>query len=374
MEELDTQVQAQWAATGATFITLDYQDGGVYSGVGEVSFYGPGRPGTPSWCNWVEERYSFMTHVDGAQVRWGSKFAGEDAALPDGSEDYYDIYEVLYTSADQQWLNLWKMDHAFDLKAVKMTIDTKHEGRFVHSIEETTIEPDPGDETLPDALVLSGAGAEVEGQPFLKLGTGLFRIYAKIGDAPLSFVGDNGNNYYWSVEEGFVAGEGEGLLPATPADADATRITVDLKNQSVTTEVVNKVRIIYSATYEDVFNNVTYQGAGVWRGFGGISWRSMDWGMDERYYFIPTIDGGQSLCWGRLDGVDPEGRPDGEQVAIYFDYAETSFAFDEEHQWEHCWKFASNTDCANNGGKNSTITFYSNNNGVMTHRVTVANE
>ena len=62
VEALETSVFAQWAATNATFITLEYQGDGVYSGVGEISFYGPGRPGTPSWCSWIEERFLRYQH------------------------------------------------------------------------------------------------------------------------------------------------------------------------------------------------------------------------------------------------------------------------------------------------------------------------
>jgi hypothetical protein len=83
--------------------------------------------------------------------------------------------------------------------------------------------------------------------------------------------------------------------------------------------------------------------------------------MDERYYFIPTIDGEQSKCWGRLDSVDAENRPDGNQSADYFNCAEFGW-----EQWYHLWKFASNTD-----GSNCQITFETNKNGVMTHSVIV---
>ena len=356
VEELDTKVYAQWAATNATFVTLEYEGAGVFSGSGEVSFYGPGRPGTPSWCSWTEERYSFVTTIEGTLLRWGSKVDDPNGAtLPDGSDDYYDIHEVAKTD----WGNLWKMDHSFDLKAVKMTVNTNLDGKFTHSIEETEIVPDPGDETLPETLTLSGSGAESEGQAFLKLGTGQFRIYAKLNGAPVSFKCGS-DNYFWSGLE-FVKGEGSYAFTATPDDADATRLTVDLKNGTVTTEVINKVRVIYAADFNDIVT-LSYQGQGVWSGSGGAWYRDMGGWYDERYYFIPTTDGEQRLCWGRKDGVDPENRPDGGQSADYFDCAEFGWS-----QWEHCWKLPT----AANNGATTTITLYTNKDGVMTHTVTV---
>ena len=354
VEELDTKVYAQWAATNATFVTLEYEGNGVYIGSGEVSFYGPGRPGTPSWCSWVEERYSFVTYVDGGLIRWGSRVDDPNGAtLPDGSDDYYDIHEVAKTD----WGNLWKMDHAFDLKAVKITINTNLNGKFTHSIEETEITPDPG--TLPETLTLNGSGAEVDGQAFQKISNGQFRIYAKITAAPVSFKSGS-DNYYWNGET-IVKGEGTCTLSATPEGADVTRLTVDIKNGLILAEVVNKVRALYAADFNDIVTLV-YQGNGVWSGTGGVWYRDMGGWFDERYYFIPTVDGDQRLCWGRKDGVDPENRPDGGQSADYFDCAEFGWS-----QWEHCWKLPT----AANNGASTTITLYSNKDGVMTHTVVV---
>ena len=355
VEELDTKVYAQWAATNATFVTLEYEGNGVYTGSGEVSFYGPGRPGTPSWCSWTEERYSFITYVDGNLLRWGSKVDDPNGAtLPDGSADFYDIHEVAKTD----WGNLWKMDHAFDLKAVKITISTNLGGKFTHSIEETEITPDPG--TLPETLTLNGSGAETDGQAFQKIGTGQFRIYAKLTEAPVSFKCGS-DNYYWSETDGLVKGEGTCTLAGTPDGADATRLTVDIKNGNITTEIVNKVRVLYAADFNDIVT-LTYQGNGVWSGTGGAWYRDMGGWYDERYYFIPTVGGEQRLCWGRKDGVDPENRPDGGQSADYFDCAEFGWS-----QWEHCWKLPT----AANNGASTTITLYTNKDGVMTHTVVV---
>lgn len=343
VDELSTTAQAQWAATNTAFVVLKYNGEGVYSGKGTATFLGPGRPGTPSWCSWSESRYSFITEVNGAAVRWGSRWPNPDGAdsadYPKTAEDYY-ISQVAKTD----WGNLWKMDAAFDQKTVLMSIYLDDKGRLTHSIEETTPDPEPEPEA---AFKLSGAGAEVQGQEFLKIDEGVYRIYAKLAGGSVS-VSNGSDSYPFEVD-------------ATPADADATRLTVDLNKNNLTAEVVNKVRIIYSADFNDIVT-LSYQGEGVWSGSGGVWFRSMGWGPDERYYFIPTIDGEQRLCWGRKDTVDGENRPDGAQSSDYFDCAEFGWS-----QWEHCWKLPTATD----GGTVTRFTLYTNLKGVMTHTVTI---
>lgn len=343
METIENPVLAQWAATGATIAELEYQGGGVFSGTGDVMFYGPGRPGTPSWCTFEECRYAFTTRIDGTQVRWGSKFSGEsDAQAPDGSKDFYDIHEVPVSS----WRNLWKMASEFDLKTVTITLYTNKDDTFTHTIEEAA---DPGGDTLPETLALYGPGAEVQGQPFLKISKGIFRIYTRLNGQAVSF-----------MSEGKSYGERTPEATPNPGDTAATRLTVNLKTGTVTTETVNKVRVIWGETFHDIAP-LTYQGQGVWEGSGQVHFAPRAGYEEDRYYFIPTLDGAQTLCWGRLDSVDPEGRPDGGQTADYFDCGEYAWS-----QWLHLWKFATAAD-----GHTCKITLLTNSNGVMTHRVTV---
>ena len=343
IDELSTTVQAQWAANNTAFVILQYKENGLYSGKGVATFLGPGRPGTPSWCSWSESRYSFMTEVNGAAVRWGSRWPNPDGAdsadYPTTPEDYY-LHQVTKTD----WGNLWKMSSAFDQKTILMSIYLDAAGNLTHAIEETEPDPEPEPET---AFKISGVGAEVQDQEFLKVDENVYRIYAKLAGGAIT-VSNGVDSYPFTVT-------------ATPDGADATRLTVNISTNEVTEVVVNKVRVIYSATFEDIVT-LTYQGAGVWSGTGGVWWRSMSWGMDERYYFIPTTDGQQTLCWGRKSTVYGEGRPDGNQSADYFDCEEAGWS-----QWEHCWKLSS----AANNGANTTITLYTCKEGVMTHTVTV---
>lgn len=343
VSELSTTVQAQWAANNMAFIILDYKGEGVYSGKGLCTLLGPGRPGTPSWCSWTEQRYSFITEVDGKTVRWGSRWPNPDGAdspdYPATPEDYY-VYEVAKTD----WSNLWKMYERFDNQTVLLSIFLDETGHLTHSVEVT--EPDP--EPEPEATFrLTGAGAEVQDQEFIKIDDNTYRIYAKLAGGAIT-VTNGVDSYPFEVN-------------ATPAGADATRLTVNISTNEVTEVVVNKVRVLFAADFSDIAT-LTYQGAGVWSGTGGAWFRDMGGWYDERYYFIPTTDGEQRLCWGRKDTTDPENRPDGNQAADYFDCAEFGWS-----QWEHCWKLPT---AANNGAM-TTFTLYTNLNGVMTHTVSV---
>ena len=342
IDEIGTTVTAQWAANNMAFVTLKYKGEGVFSGKGVCTLLGPGRPGTPSWCSWTEQRYSYIAEVNGVTVRWGSRWPDPDgpnsANYPSEAADYQ-IYEVAKT----EWGNLWKMYETFDQKTILITIALDESGRLSHKVEET--EPDP--EPVKKPLSLSGVGAEVQDQQFLQVDENVYRIYAKLAGGEIT-VSDGIDSHVYNVD-------------ATPSDADATRLTVNLETNAVTTEVVNKVRVLYAADFNDIVT-LTYQGAGVWSGTGGAWYRAMGWGPDERYYFIPTINGEQRLCWGRKATTDPENRPDGNQAADYFDCNEFSWS-----QWEHCWKLPT----AANNGASTTITLYTNKDGVMTHSVIV---
>lgn len=342
MDELSATVQAQWAANNTAFIILKYKGDGVYSGKGMCTLLGPGRPGTPAWCSWTEQRYSFMTEVNGKTVRWGSRWPNPDGAdsptYPESAEDYY-IYEVAKTD----WGNLWKMYESFDQKPVELSIFLDGEGHLTHSVALTELDPEP-DPGAP--YVISGAGAEVQDQEFVQIDENIYRIYAKLAGGAIT-VSNGTDSHDYTVN-------------ATPAGADATRLTVNISTNEVTEVVVNKVRVLFAADFSDIAT-LTYQGAGVWKGTGGAWYRDMGGWWDERYYFIPTTDGQQTLCWGRKDTTDPENRPDGNQAADYFDCAEFGWS-----QWEHCWKLPTEA----NNGKMTTFTLYTNLNGVMTHTVT----
>ena len=148
-----------------------------------------------------------------------------------------------------------------------------------------------------------------------------------------------------------------------------TKLTVNFKDLTVKAESIDKVRMIWGCCFGDIVP-MSYEGAGVWSGSGKAefvqpgdprcSWLS--W-VEERYYFVVTIDGEERLCWGRLDDVDGEYRPDDERFTAgehFYDMGEFGWS-----QWDHLWKMATGMD-----GNDIEVKLYTNQDGVMTHTVT----
>ena len=219
---------------------------------------------------------------------------------------------------------------------------------------------DPVPPTMaPAELALYGSGAEVEGQPFRQVSNGVFEVYAKLKDGSLAFKSSD-KNYFVDAEKGLLQGAGEGV--ATASGDNVTRIVVNYLDNTVKFEQISKVRCIFAANYVDLMN-ISYIGQGKWEGEGVINFLqpgSIDWlsWVEERYYFIVTIDG-VDKCWGRKDNVTghdlkPSDEPD------FYDIQESTWS-----QWDHCWKFAGEMD-----GANVHILIDSNKDGVMTHVVT----
>ena len=358
MDEIGTQVRAIWGATYSEICVLEYQGDGVFIGDGDVDFYGPGtnQEDNPSWCTWVEERYYFIATVNGEEKCWGSS-TGSNAVTPDGTDEYWYIYE----NAWSQWDNLWKMDHAYDDCHVTMTIYTNRDNHFTHSYTGGAITYDQPTEAPAD-LYLYGAAAETEGAAFRKVSDGVFQIYNKFTEGKISFRDGAGKKYFADADGKLFVGNNKGSVAASEG---VTRLTVDFTTNTIRTETVGaEVRLIWGCNY-DTIATLAYQGDGKFVGEGDILFVQSDrpstnppswlgW-TEERYYFIPVINGTE-MCWGRLDGVSEE-RPDGEVSADFYHLGE--FAWD---QWSHLWKMASDLD-----ESHVTVTINTNDNGAMTH-------
>ena len=364
--EIGSEVRLIWGATYADIAVLSYQGQGKWAGEGHVVFIDPSRPETnpPSWLGWTEERYYFIAKVDGEDRCWG-RLDGESAERPDGevTETFYDIGEFAWS----QWDHLWKMASALDNSDVSVTINTNDNGHFRHSFTKLTTDPFPPT-VAPASLTLAGSGAETEGQAFRKVSDGVFEIQARLKEGKISFQGD-GKNYFLDAEKGLLQGEGQGDATAT-AEGEVTRLTVNFQDLSVKTETISKVRMIWGCNYIDIVP-IAYEGNGVWGGsgtawfiqpgdprYGSATW--LTW-VEERYYFIATIDGADR-CWGRLDGVDGEYRPDDERFTAgehFYDYGEFNWS-----QWDHLWKMSGAFD-----GANIAVKLYTNKDGLMTHTI-----
>ena len=365
-DEIGTDVRMIWGCNYDTVIALSYQGGGKFAGEGRVVFVDASRPESnpPSWLGWTEERYYFIATVNGTEVCWG-RLDGEDAEnRPDGevSETFYDIGEFEWS----QWDHLWKMGSIFDNSNVSAVIDTNDEGHFRHSFTKQSEDPFPPT-VAPSELTLSGSGAEVEGQAFRKVADGEFVIFARLQEGTLSFQGD-GKNYFFDAEKGLLQGDGAGSAAAT-AEGAVTRLSVNFKDLTVKAESIDKVRMIWGCCFGDIVP-MTYEGAGVWGGSGKAEFVQpgdprctwLSW-VEERYYFVVTIDGEERLCWGRLDGVDGEYRPDDERFTAgenFYDCGEFGWS-----QWDHLWKMAGEMD-----GSDIEVKLFTNKDGVMTHTIT----
>lgn len=348
-DQIGAEVKLVFAWTQNVYMTLAYQGNGKFVGEGEIKFHDAG---------WSEERYNFRATVNGTEVAWGRiPELCDGEARPDGDNVPAAWFYIGEYPVDQ-WSNLWKFASELENSTATCTINTNDNGAFTHSFVKASVDPVPPT-MAPAELALFGTGAEVEGQPFRQVGNGVFEVYAKLKDGSLTFRSSD-RNYFLDAEKGLLQGEGEGV--ASGSGDNVTRITVNYQNNTVKFEQISKVRCVFAANYADLMD-ISYIGTGKWEGEGVINFLqpgTFDWlsWVEERYYFIVTIDGTEK-CWGRKDSVTGNDlKPSGE--IDFYDIQESSWS-----QWDHCWKFAGEMD-----GADVHILIDSNKDGVMTHVVT----
>lgn len=348
-DQIGAEVKLVFAWTQNVYMNLAYQGNGKFVGEGEIKFHDAG---------WSEERYNFRATVNGTEVAWGRIPELCDGEVrPDGDNVPAAWFYIGEYPVDQ-WSNLWKFASELENSTATCTINTNDNGAFTHSFVKASVDPVPPT-MAPAELALFGTGAEVEGQPFRQVGNGVFEVYAKLKDGSLTFRSSD-RKYFLDAEKGLLQGEGEGV--ATASGDNVTRITVNYQNNTVKFEQISKVRCVFAANYADLMD-ISYIGTGKWEGEGVINFLqpgTFDWlsWVEERYYFIVTIDGTEK-CWGRKDSVTGNDlKPSGE--IDFYDIQESSWS-----QWDHCWKFAGEMD-----GADVHILIDSNKDGVMTHVVT----
>lgn len=363
IDEVAKNVRAVWGATYFEFATLEYQGNGVFSGEGDVDFYGPGTnmEDNPDWCSWVEERYYFIATVNGNEICWGSTF-GSGAWTPDGTEAFWFIVENPW----EQWNNLWKMDHAFDDCHVTMVIETNKNNTWTHSYTGGAITYDQPT-AAPAQLIMGGAGSEGDGQEMVKVGDKKFTLINKLKDGEITLIDAEGKKYFADAEGKLFVGNRKTKVAASEG---VTKVIVDFESKTISyEEIAAEVFLKFAANYADVVT-LTYQGMGKYAGEDDVLFLgpgrdgTPDWcsWAEERYYFIVKVNG-TDMCWGRLDDVSGENRPDDPSAlpGNYWNFGE--FSWD---QWSHCWKMASEWD-------ESTVTVILNAN-EMTHSVTVKSQ
>ena len=218
-----------------------------------------------------------------------------------------------------------------------------------------------GIDNIPEHLYVAGTAAKEAGQEFRAEDEGVFVIYTEIGEGSLKFTSEkNGGNAFYA-DENAKLNEGDGEFDVTAApESGLARLTVNFNTLSFTVEEVSKsVRAIWAATYTDIAV-LEYAGNGNFTGDGDVVFLgpgregTPDWcsWVEERYYFIATVDGTE-VCWGSNYGSAV--TPDGTEEFYYVN----EFSWD---QWNHLWKMDHAYDECH-----VTFTIETNNNNHMTH-------
>lgn len=130
MIDLISGIRMIWGASFSTIANLSYSGNGVFEAPDtKIVFLGPGRPDTPDWCGWAEERYYFIATINEEDVCWG-RMDGISAERPSDNESskFYELGEFAWS----QWDHLWKMNGNLDLKTCTVTIQTDLDGLMVH--------------------------------------------------------------------------------------------------------------------------------------------------------------------------------------------------------------------------------------------------
>jgi len=347
IEEVAKEVRCIWGANYADIAVLEYAGNGDFVGDGDVIFLGPGRDGTPDWCSWVEERYYFIATVNGEERCWGSTFGG-GSWTPDGTEEFWYVEENPW----DQWSNLWKMDHAYDLCHVTFTISTNKNNKMTHSYTGGAIEYEQPS-AAPAELSVSGPAAESDNQVLRKEGD-KFILYNKFNDGEISLVDENGTKYFADEEGRLFIGSRKTSVAASEA---VGRMIVDFVAKTVSFDEIGPDVYVENAWDHIVMATLTYQGLGKWAGEGKITFAANG---DERYS-LRTLVNGENRRWGSNKGNDGT-APDGTDEFWYI----------YEHEWDdwnNLWKF-------NKEDKDldALFTVDGNNPVHMTHSVSVVSE
>jgi len=115
---------------------LKYQGNGIFRATDvTVTFVDPSNSSTnpPSWLSWVEDRYYFITEVNGTEVCWGSLAEADGAngaKAPDGTDGFWVVHENKW----EQWLHAWKLASDINGATVDIEINTNNNGVWNHTI------------------------------------------------------------------------------------------------------------------------------------------------------------------------------------------------------------------------------------------------
>lgn len=328
-DKINDKVWIQNAWDGTVTGELSYQSKGKWSGFSST---------LPIAAN-GDERFSFRVEINGVNTRWGSN-RGNYGDFTNGTAAFYQLYETAW----DQWNNLYKIFKGF--KNVELTYDIEGNNldfmRFRISVR--------GDHEM----TLEGDGLEIYSRPFRKAAEDKYVIYTKVYGSDVKYV-YNGQEHALTIPE--------------DKKGEVVRVTVTPSTGTVTYDKVNSwVWCKFACNYYDIAG-CEYRGCGKFvaenksvvfvdpnnAASNPPSW--LGW-VEDRYYFIPNVNG-DNVCWGMADGaVNNDGKYNGDESFWNVD----EFSWD---QWSHCWKFDGSLN-----GANVDFEINTNNAGKFTHSVT----
>lgn len=135
-KDIISGVRMIWGATFDVIADMQYVGNGSFKKENvNIKFVDPNDPTTnpPSWLTWVEERYYFISTINGADVCWGR---GDNVSAEQPGENEPATFYELHEFAWSQWDHLWKMSHSLNKKTCTVTIETNANNMMIHSFSD----------------------------------------------------------------------------------------------------------------------------------------------------------------------------------------------------------------------------------------------
>ncbi|NDV69384.1 hypothetical protein D0T66_10810 [Dysgonomonas sp. 25] len=220
-------------------------------------------------------------------------------------------------------------------------------------------------EQTPAELYITGTGSEAgtnlsDAIPFKNLGKQIFEIYTELNSGQtyqlVSKTSTSDPDFKTFYIDGLIKQSEHGTESGTVTQTSGIyHIVLDFSTASVTFTEIQRVEFYFCPTGATEWP-LAYQGKGIWKGTGPVTFKQESWGRDQRYKFRVTT-ATQLEDWGP-ENAGEDGTPSG--AAEYYNLA----IYTPVNQWDHKWKFASAFD-----GANVTLTVYMQGDGVYRHTV-----